>query len=126
MVLVKDTALDPSIRTWYTMRGRFLCNLNLTRLVCHIVVVVNQPDAWYRRWPTSNRTGYGDSLHDTVFNKLAETTLKKAAIGFGRVQEALKAGDLNEDKSSPKGDCSLLSQVDFEKGGYETPSASGA
>ena len=126
MVLVNDTALDPSIRTWYTMRGRFLCNVSLTRLVSHIVVVVNQPDAWYGRWPTSNRIGHGDSLHDTVFNKLAETSLKKAAIGFGRVQEALKVGDWNEDKSSPKSDCSLLSQVDFERGGCKTPSASGA
>jgi hypothetical protein len=102
MVLVNDTALDPSIRTWYTMRGRSLCNVSLTRLVCHIVVVVNQPDAWYGRWPTSNRIGHGDSLHDTVFDKLAETSLKKAAIGFGRVQEALKVGDWNEDKIKSK------------------------
>ncbi len=72
------------------MRGRFWCNVGLTRLVCRIVVVGDQPDAWYGRRSTSNRTRYHDSLHDTVFNKLAEPALKEAAIGFGRVQEPLK------------------------------------
>jgi hypothetical protein len=85
VVLVGDTALDPRLRTWNTMGRRFLRDGSLAVLVCHIVVVGNQPDAWYGRWPTSTRTRYGDSLHNTVFNKLAEPALKEAAIGFGRV-----------------------------------------
>ena len=92
-VLVWDTSLDPRLRTWNTMRRRFLCDVSLARLIFHVVVVGNQSDAWYGRWPTSGRTRYGNSLHNTVFNKLAEPALKEAAIGFGRVQEALKTDE---------------------------------
>src|SRR6266404_4010458 len=92
VVLVKNIALGPSLRTWCAMRGRFPCNVGRARLVCCIIVVGDQPDAWYGPRTTSNRARYHDSLHDTVFNKLAEPALKKAAVGFGRVQEPLKTG----------------------------------
>lgn len=92
VVLVRDIALDPSIRTWCNMRGRFPSNMSLTLLVYRIVVVGDQPDAWYGRRTTSDRTGHHDFLHDTVLNKLAEPTLKKPAIGLCRVQEPLKMG----------------------------------
>ena len=90
--LSQDMALDPSIRTWCNMRGRFHSNVSLTRLVCRIVVVGDQPDAWYGRRSASNRTRHHDSLYDTVFNKLAEPTLEKPAIGLCRIQEPLKTG----------------------------------
>ena len=90
--LSRNIALGTSIRTWYNMRGRFPCNVSPTRLVCRIVIVGDQPDAWYGRWSTSNRTRYHDSLHDTIFNELTEPALEKAAICLCRVQEPLKTG----------------------------------
>jgi hypothetical protein len=77
-------------RTWYSMCRRVLHNLSrwLTRLLWHIVIVGDEPDAWHGS--TSGRTGYYHPLYNPIFDELSEAGLKKAAISFGRVQEPLK------------------------------------
>ena len=60
----------------------------LTRLVWHIVIVGDEPDAWHG--PTSGHTGHYHPLYNPIFDELSEAGLKKAAISFGRVQEPLK------------------------------------
>ena len=62
----------------------------LIQLVWYIVIVGDEPDAWYRHGPTSDRIGHYHPLYDAIFDELPEAALKKTAISSGRVQESLK------------------------------------